>query len=56
MNRMFNIGARYSWQALEVGSISVEGRWYHYLERDHPSQYTVGVFIDINPRVTLWSK
>ena len=53
MNRMINVGARYCWKAMDAGSISVEGRWYRYFEKEKPSQYSVGVFIDLAPKVTL---
>ena len=53
MNRMINVGARYRWKATEAGSISVEGRWYYYFEKTNPSQYSVGVFIDLAPRIAL---
>lgn len=53
MNRMMNIGAQYKWR-VACGELRVEGRWYHYFERENPSQYSVGVFIDMAPRVGLF--
>ena len=52
MNRMLNVGARYQW-AVAYGHLSVEGRWYYYFEKEKPSQYSVGLFIDMAPRLTL---
>lgn len=54
MNRMINIGAQYKWQSDGVAEWSIEGRWYYYLEKENPSQYSVGIFIDLKPSVTLW--
>ena len=52
MNRMANIGASCRWD-MGGGKLRVEGRWYYYFEKEKPSQYSVGVFIDIAPRLTL---
>lgn len=51
-NRMTNIGASCRWN-IAGGELKVEGRWYYYFERNKPSQYSVGVFIDLAPRLTL---
>lgn len=53
-NRMVNAGIRYTWHS-RLTAVSVEGRWYRYFEKEHPSQYTVGVFIDMKPRMTVMS-
>ena len=51
-NRMMSIGANYRWK-IECGELKVEGRWYRYFEKKDPSQYSVGVFIDLAPRLTI---
>lgn len=56
MNRMVTAGARYRWRGVEAGSITVEGRWYHYFEKEKASQYTVGLFIELKPKVELWRR
>ena len=52
MNRMMNIGASCRWN-MGGGELRVEGRWYYYFEKEKPSQYSVGVFIDLAPRLIL---
>lgn len=51
-NRIMSIGANYRWK-IECGELKVEGRWYRYFEKKDPSQYSVGVFIDLAPRLTI---
>lgn len=51
-NRMLTVGASYRWK-VECGELRVEGRWYRYFEKKDPSQYSVGVFIDLAPRMTV---
>jgi hypothetical protein len=53
-NRMLTVGASYRWK-VECGELRVEGRWYRYFEKKDPSQYSVGVFIDLAPRLTVLS-
>ena len=52
MNRMLNVGAKYKW-TVATGEMRVEGRWYYYLEKEKPSQYSIGVFIDLAPKITI---
>ena len=52
MNRMTNIGASCRW-AMGDGDLRVEGRWYYFFEKEKPSQYSVGLFIDLAPTLTL---
>ena len=52
MNRMANIGASCRWD-MGGGELRVEGRWYYYLEKENPSQYSIGVFIDLAPKITI---
>ena len=52
MNRMLNLGAKYRWR-VATGELRVEGRWYYYFEKQKPSQYSVGVFIDLAPKLAL---